>query len=286
MKISSILSRYDKGVSFEFFPPKTAKSKESLVRTIGALKKYQPLYVSMTYGAAGGTQDRTREAVDMLLKEKELLVMPHLTCIGAQKETIISLLGQYRQKGVENIMALRGDPPGGDSKFDFLKHKFHYARDLVVLIKKYGHFCVGVAVYPEGHIETSSLEEDIEHTKQKIDIGVDFAVTQMFFDNTYYYRMLERMRKKNINIPILPGIFPLTDIAKVKQFTSIARTTIPKDIEQAMERLSADPQDMRKAGIDFTIRQCRDLINNGARQLHFFTLNQPQVMTAILDAIK
>lgn len=285
MKISEILKKHKKGVSFEFFPPKTEKGKQALLTTVKALKERKPLYASMTCGAGGAIQDKSKEAVYMLLEEEELVVMPHLTCLKAQETDIRNLLEEYKQKGIRNIMALRGDPPQGVSDFDFSKQDFCYARDLVTFLKKGGDFCIGVAVYPEGHIETGSLEQDIEYTKQKIDAGADFAVTQMFFDNSYYYSLLERMRKKGINIPVLPGILPLTNIAKVKEFASVCRTTIPKDIEEKMGSLSLNPSDMEKCGIDFTIKQCQDLIKNGAQRLHFFTLNKPSVIKAILDAI-
>ncbi len=287
MKISEILKQYDRGVCFEFFPPKTEAGRKSLEAKIKALKEYKPLYVSMTYGAAGGTQDKTKDAVSMLLNEEELVVMPHLTSIGAQAGSIKNILDEYKEKGIENIMALRGDPPQGEEAGDFnpASRDFSYARDLVKFIKKYNHFCIGIAVYPEGHIETSSLEQDIEYAKEKIDAGADFAVTQMFFDNSYYYALLDRMEKKGISLPVLPGILPLTDVAKVKQFSSICRTTIPGKIEETMTRFAGWPREMEKAGIDFTIEQCRDLIKNGVKHLHFFTLNKPGVIKTILSAI-
>ncbi len=287
MKISEILKQYDRGVCFEFFPPKTETGRKSLEAKVKALKEYKPLYVSMTYGATGGTQDKTKNAVSMLLNEEELVVMPHLTSIGARAGSIKNILDEYKEKGIENIMALRGDPPQGEEAGNFnpAGRDFSYARDLVKFIKKYNHFCIGIAVYPEGHIETSSLEQDIEYAKEKIDAGADFAVTQMFFDNSYYYALLDRMEKKRISLPVLPGILPLTDVAKVKQFSSICRTTIPKKIEETMSRFAGRPSEMEKAGIDFTIKQCRDLIKNGAKRLHFFTLNKLEVIKTILSAI-
>jgi methylenetetrahydrofolate reductase (NADPH) len=157
--------------------------------------------------------------------------------------------------------------------------------DLVKLIKQYGHFCVGAAVYPEGHIETSSLDEDMEHTKMKIDAGADFAVTQMFFDNTYFYSFLDRMEKKGISIPVLPGIFPLTDINKVRQFASICRTKIPVHIEEAMVKVIDNPNEMEKIGLEFTIKQCQDLIDSGAKRLHFFTFNKPHIIDTIMGSL-
>ncbi|RKY68738.1 MAG: 5,10-methylenetetrahydrofolate reductase, partial [Candidatus Latescibacterota bacterium] len=191
-------------------------------------------------------------------------------------------------KGIENIMALRGDPPQDVSDFDPTIGDFVYGRDLVDFIKReFGeYFCIGVAVYPEGHIESSSIEEDMEYTKQKIDAGADFAVTQMFFDNRYFYQFIERAQKYGIRIPVLPGILPLTDVNKVKEFASICRTTIPTKIEEEMLRFENNPEDMKKVGLDFTIRQCRDLIKNGFKRLHFFTLNKSGVITKVLEAIK
>lgn len=285
MKITEILKVKDKAVSFEFFPPKSEKGRQSLSATVDILKTYNPLYASMTYGAGGTTQQRTKEAVSMLLEKKTLEVMPHLTCIGAKAAEVRDILDGYKHLGIENIMALRGDPPQGLSGSDFSARDFLWAKDLVKTIKEYGHFCIGVAVYPEGHIETDSLELDLEYTKQKIDSGADFAVTQMFFDNKYFYSLLERMRKAKINLPVLPGILPLTDVEKVKQFASVCRTTIPEYIEQTMQRYRHQPEDMEKAGIDFTIKQCSDLIANGIKRIHFFTLNKPKVITTILKGI-
>jgi methylenetetrahydrofolate reductase (NADPH) len=285
MKILDILKQRDSGVSFELFPPKTEKGKSALAATIPVLKKYNSLYVSMTCGALGSKQDKTKEAVDMLLDAGDLEVMPHLTCIDITPDVVTNILDEYKSRGVDNIMALRGDPPLDVKDFDFSKQSFSYAMDLVKLIKQYGHFCIGVAVYPEGHIETSSLDEDIEHTKIKIDAGADFAVTQMFFDNSYFYSLMDRMKKKGISIPVLPGIFPLTDINKVRQFASVCRTKIPANIEDAMTKASDNPDGMEKIGLEFTIKQCQDLIDNGAKKLHFFTFNKPHIIDTILGAL-
>ncbi|MFA6281615.1 MAG: methylenetetrahydrofolate reductase [NAD(P)H] [Candidatus Omnitrophota bacterium] len=285
MKIIDILKTHDKGVSFEFFPPKTEAGMSSLISTVKALKLHKPLYTSMTYGAIGSNQGRTKEATCMLMEEKELTVMPHLTCVGGDPDTIKALLNEYKQNGIENIMALRGDPPQGMSILDLKSQALCYAKDLVNFIKEQDHFCIGVAVYPEGHIETKSLDEDIEYAKQKIDMGANFAVTQMFFDNSYFYNFLERAGKKGIRIPVLPGIFPLTDIDKLKKFCSVARTTVPKKIEEDLSRFRNNPQDMEKAGIEITINQCRDLIKHGHKRLHFFTFNKANIIKAILKGI-
>jgi len=285
MRISEILKRNNKGVGFEFFPPRSQQAEESLRRAVAALAGYNPLYASMTCGAGGTDYARTSEAVDILLEHKPLVVMPHITCISVHSQTIKSILDTYKELGVENIMALRGDIVCGAETEVVSRRDFCFARDLVSFIKGYGHFAVGVAVYPEGHIETASLQEDLDYTKQKIDAGADFAVTQMFFDNSYYYEFIERARRQGINIPILPGILPLTNINKVKEFASICRTTIPRHIEETLERFSGQPQEMEKAGVEFTIKQCKDLLAHGVEQLHFFTLNKARVIKEILDAV-
>ncbi len=286
MKINEILKQKEKGISFEFFPPKTEKGRQSLSNTVELLKKYDPLYVSMTYGAGGGSQAQTKDAVSMLLESKELEVMPHLTCIGSCEKDIRAMLEAYKSQGIENIMALRGDPPIGVSDFNFNTKEYSHASDLVKTLKAYDYFCVGVAVYPEGHIESKSLDQDMDFTKEKIDAGADFAVTQMFFDNSYYYSFLERMEKRGISLPVLPGILPLTDVAKVKKFAKICKTTIPSDIALKMENARHDPVTMEKIGIDYTIKQCLDLKKNGVEKIHFFTLNKPEIITTIMDALQ
>jgi len=238
----------------------------------------------MTYGAAGGAQENTKESVQILLKEKSLIVMPHLTCVGQDQNSLEKLLSDYQASGIKNIMALRGDAPKGVSDFDFSKQDLCFALDLTKFIKQYGDFCVGVAVYPEGHIEASSLEKDLEYTKMKVDAGADFAITQMFFDNNYFYSFLDRMQEEGVTIPVLPGILPLTDINKVKQMASVCKTTIPREIELAMSGATSS-SDQEKIGIDFTIKQCRDLISKGIKRLHFFTLNKPELISSIINAI-
>ncbi len=286
MKIADILRRRTTGFAFEFFPPKTDIARQNFVATLAALKRHDPLYVTMTYGAGGKTREATREAVEILLKSGMADVVPHLTCVGAKKSEVRVLLDDYKARGIENIMALRGDPPDGVAGFDFKAQELAYGVDLVRFIKQHYDFCLGVAVYPEGHVETAGLDADLEFTKGKIDAGADFAVTQMFFDNRYYYSFLERAKRRGITIPIIPGIMPLTDVAKIKKMIAVCRTTVPEAIAQKMEARRDDPQEMSRIGIDYTIAQCRDLIKNGATRIHFFTLNQPETITRIVEALR
>ncbi|NOZ69958.1 MAG: methylenetetrahydrofolate reductase [NAD(P)H] [Deferribacteres bacterium] len=285
MNIGDILKSKDMGISFEFFPPGTGEGRRELLQVAQTLSKYSPMYVSVTYGAGGSTQDRTKKTLYLLKEETDLNLMSHLTCIGATREAMDILLKEYIEHGIDNILALRGDPPQDVEGFDFTKSEFHYARDLVRFIKKYERFGIAVAVYPEGHQEAPSLEADLEYTKMKVDEGADFAITQMFFDNRYFYDFLDRARQKGIDIPILPGIMPITDFAKIKKFASFCRATIPEEIEERMSNLADSPEDMKKAGLEITVKQCKDLLESGIRYLHFYTLNRADAVNAIMDAL-
>ena len=286
MKIIDVLSQRKNGVSFEFFPPKGSQGAGPFMEVVKELQRHDPLYVSVTYGAGGSTQARTRDTLLMIKKATNLNVMSHLTCIGATRESMDALLRDYMETGVRNILALRGDAPGNMRDFDPSRGQFRYARDLVEFIKGYGFFSTGVAVYPEKHPEAPSLEKDIEYTKMKVDAGADFAITQMFFDNGYYYDFMDRAIKHGINIPVIPGIMPVTDFNKIKEFCSFCNASIPEGLERKMLPVLESPEGIRKTGIEYVIKQCEDLLDNGVRYLHFYTLNRADAIGEILGALK
>ena len=285
MLIRDILKERDSGISFEFFPPKSEEGKASFMAVIRELRAFNPLYVSVTYGAGGTTQDRTYRTLRWLREETDLTVMSHLTCIGATRKAMDDLLRRYISLGVDNILALRGDPPKGVPDFDPLKGEFRYASDLVRFIKRYESFSIAVAVYPEGHQESPSLDKDMEYTKKKIDEGADFAITQMFFDNKYFYQFMERAERVGIKIPIIPGIMPIGDIRKIMEFASFCKATIPDSIIKRMEPYQDDQEEMKKIGIEIAIKQCMDLRENGVRFLHFYTLNRSDIVGSVIKAI-
>lgn len=285
MFIRDILKERDEGVSFEFFPPKTEEGRDDFLRVVKELSAFDPLYVSVTYGAGGTTQDRTYRTLKWLREETDLTLMSHLTCIGATKEAMDDLLRRYISIGIDNILALRGDPPKGVPDFNPLKGEFRYASDLVRFIRGYGCFSIGVAVYPEGHQESPSLDKDIEYMKKKIDEGADFGITQMFFDNRFFYEFMERVERAGISIPIIPGIMPIGDIRKIKEFASFCKATIPDSIMKRIEPFQDNPEEMKKIGIEIAIKQCIELRDNGVRYLHFYTLNRPDMVSSIIKAI-
>ncbi len=285
MRIREKFKERKQGISLEFFPPKSTGGQDAFMKVVKDLSVYDPFYVSVTYGAGGTTQDRTVSTLKWIKQETNLSVMSHLTCIGATRVSIDALLRDYRDHGIDNILALRGDPPRNAPDFDPARGEFRYARDLVEFIKKDSHFSVAVAVYPEGHGQSPSIEKDMEYTKQKIDAGADFGITQMFFCNRYYYEFMDRAERLGITIPILPGIMPIIDCGRIKEFAGFCNTTVPQDILDRMEPVMDIPEEMRKLGVEFAVRQCEDLIKHGVSKFHFYTMNRSDSVNEILQAL-
>jgi methylenetetrahydrofolate reductase (NADPH) len=248
------------------------------------LIKYKPTYVSVTYGAGGTTRDRTFQTVKELKEKYNLTVMPHLTCVAHDEGEIIELLDRYKEIGIENILALRGDRPKDNPKEGFCK----YAVDLIRLIKnQYGdRFCIGVACYPEGHQEAPSLEEDVKHLKEKIEAGGEFAITQMFFRNEDFFRFRELLEKHGIDIPIVVGIMPITNFKQIKKFADLCGATIPLDLAKRLSEVQDNPQEVYKIGVEYAIRQTEELLDHGVDGLHFYTLNKPDATRDIIEALR
>ena len=255
------------------------------MKVVHELRRYDPLYVSVTCGVGVSAQERTENALDWIREETGLTVMSHLTCLGATKERMDTILRRYAQNGIDNILALRGDAPINVADFDVSEGEFRYAKDLVEFISGYKKFSIAVAVYPEGHFESPDAEKDMEYTKQKIDAGADFGITQMFFDNRYFYEFMKRADNAGIRIPILPGIMPITDCRKIEQFANFCNATIPREIRKNMEPYQDKPEETLKLGIDHAIAQCDDLLRSGVRHIHFYTMNKPDAVSGILNAL-
>lgn len=283
MRIGQFIKTKGESLSFEFFPPKSELGEQQLFKTIDKLKSLNPTFVSITYGAAGGTFKNTRHIIRRIQQETSLVAMPHLTCVDQNRNELKAILKDYASFGIENVLALRGDPPVGTEKFNPLRGGFCYAKDLVKLVASLSAFSIGVAVYPEGHIESPNLEMDMYYTKQKIDAGANFAITQMFFDNRYFYDFLERIEKANIKIPIIPGIMVISDLDKINKFSQRCGATLPDNIMQRFEKISSMATEVRKVGVEIANEQCDDLLTHGIRYFHFYTLNQSDAVYQIVS---
>jgi methylenetetrahydrofolate reductase (NADPH) len=286
MKIDNILREKKRAISFEFFPPKTEQAEQTLFETIEKLSSFNPSYVSVTYGAGGSTRDKTMTIVQKIKQNSSFTVMPHLTCIGSDKKEIAEILDYYKSIGIENILALRGDPPMGVTEVPDVEDGFDYARDLVEFIETYGVFGIGAAAYPELHKESPNMEFDMIYTNDKVEAGAGFLITQMFFENRFFYSFLERADMMGIEVPIIPGIMPITDLKKIKQLSQMCGASIPHQLSELILKYGDSPEDSRKAGMEFTIEQCRKLIENDVRYFHFYTLNHWEAVSEIVKQLK
>jgi len=285
MKIRDFIKIQGKSLSFEFFPPHTPIGEDHLIERIRRFQAFNPSFVSVTQHAGENTLERTKRTVSDIQSETGLTVMPHITCADPRKPELRDVLNYYRDLGTENILALRGDPQEyGENVFD---GEFHYchASDLVEFIGANHNFCIGVAVYPEGHRESPNLAIDTAYAKRKIERGAAFGISQMFFENFYFYEMLDRFQQAGIAIPIIAGIMPITNFEKVEQFAELGGVDLPVTLVTTFEEID-DPRDVVKAGIDYATEQCRDLWDNGVRCFHFYTLNQEEAVTEILTNLK
>jgi methylenetetrahydrofolate reductase (NADPH) len=275
--------------SFEFFPPRTDEGVRQLFETVEALRPLAPSFVSVTYGAGGSTRTRTVELVTRLKRETEIEAVAHVTCVGASRDEIAAVLDEVAAAGIQNVLALRGDPPKGERTFTPHPDGFRYASELVAFIRSQGKrwsFCVGAAAYPEGHVETRDLALDLAHTRVKVDAGADFLVTQLFFENAHYWRFMDRARAAGIQVPILPGVMPLTNVEQIERFTAMCGAEIPPKLRAAMQVRRDDPESALQLGVAYAGLQCADLLRRGAPGIHFYTLNRSPSSRAILAALR
>jgi methylenetetrahydrofolate reductase (NADPH) len=274
--------------SFEFFPPKTDAGAAALERTIRELTDLAPSFVSVTYGAGGSTRQKTLELVQWIERETRLTAMAHLTCVGASAEEIGAVVDRLAGAGVENVMALRGDPPAGQERFQRHEGGFGFASDLVAFIRRrHGdRLCLGGAGYPEGHVECRELDRDIAHLKAKVDAGLDFVVTQLFFDNRAYFDFVARARAAGIRVPIVPGIMPIRNLASVERMTKLCGASIPPALYAELDRCRSDEAAVAALGVAHATAQCVELLHAGAPGIHFYTLNQSPATRVILTALK
>jgi methylenetetrahydrofolate reductase (NADPH) len=285
MKITDLFLSQEKTFSFEFYPPKDEISAVDFGINIGRLMKLSPSFVTVTYGAGGSTQERTFTLVDYLQNKIGLTTVAHYTCVNATREKVISDLNHLADMGIQNLMLLRGDPPADQGRFIPPVGGFSHASELIEFVDENYEFCKAGAAYVEKHPEAKSMEEDISHLKSKVRAGADFLVTQLFFQNKFYFRYMELARKAGINCRIIPGIIPLTSYTQIERFTKMSAAKIPADLVAQIEKHKKHPEKMYEIGIEYSIRQCKELLHKGAPGLHFYTLNKSRAAVEIFESL-
>ena len=279
MKISQILKTPQVKLSIEVFPPKKDMDYSKVQGAIDQLSKLSPAFMSVTYGAGGTNADNSAKIAVHIQKDLGVTSLAHVTCIGATPEKIDAHLAELKQGGVENVLALRGDIPPIEG-FQLTKD-FTHASDLAAYIKARGDFCIGGACYPEGHTESERREDDIDNLKKKVDAGAEFLTTQLFFDNNVFYNFMYRLRSKGVNVPVVPGIFPVTNGKQIKRTCQLSGTSLPARFKAIVEKFGSDPSAMLQAGIAYATEQIIDLIANGFNLIHVYSMNRPEVAEAI-----
>ncbi|MGQ4810013.1 5,10-methylenetetrahydrofolate reductase [Candidatus Entotheonellaceae bacterium PAL068K] len=282
MKIIELYHRQTPVISFEFFPPKTDRGMTNLFQTIQTLKALQPSFVSVTYGAMGSTRDKTVDLVRRLKHEAGIEAMAHLSCVGASKATITEVLEELRDADIDNVLALGGDVPKEVETEVPPAAGFTYANELAAYIKRMDHFCIAGACYPEGHIGAASKAVDLFYCRQKVEDGVDFLITQLFFDNRDYFDFVRRARAANITVPIVPGIMPITNFTQIKRFAQICGSKLPEQLQRELTPIEDDLPRVEAHGIAHATEQCRELLDAGVPGFHFYTLNKSEATSQIL----
>ena len=281
MKIIDKLKEDKIHISFEVFPPKTDAGFDKVLSATDQIAKLNPSYISVTYGAGGGTSKNTAKIASHIKEDLGVESLAHLTCASSTKEEVRNVIENLKQLGIENILALRGDLPKG---MEFPEgDRFHHANELVEEIKKHGDFCIGAACYPEGHPENEHKADDIKYLKQKVDAGVDFLTTQMFFDNDIHYNFLYRIREAGITVPVLPGIMPMTSASQMKRSQELSGTVFPRRFLALLDRFGDSPEAMMQAGIAYATDQIIDLLSNGVKDIHIYSMNKPEVAAKIME---
>ncbi|EOS41268.1 methylenetetrahydrofolate reductase [NAD(P)H] [Lachnospiraceae bacterium] len=281
MKIIDRLNEDKIHISFEVFPPKTDAGFDKVLDATDKIAALKPSYISVTYGAGGGTSKNTARIASHIKEDLGVLSLAHLTCASSTKEEVRSVIANLKQLGIENILALRGDIPEG--MIFPSEDRFRYAWELVEEIRKHGDFCIGAACYPEGHVENEHKADDIRYLKQKVDSGVDFLTTQMFFDNDIHYNFLYRIREAGITVPVLPGIMPITSATQMKRSQELSGTVFPRRFLALLDRFGGHPEAMMQAGIAYATDQIIDLLSNGVKNIHIYSMNKPDVAAKIMS---
>lgn len=283
MKIIDLFKRKKPVIAFEIFPPRQDVPLETLYEHLEQFEELKPDYISVTYGAGGSQKGRTLEIASRIKNNHGIESMAHFTCVGHSKEEIDMMLKSMHEKGLENVLALRGDPPTNQPDFDFNKNVYCYANELVEHIRKVNDFCIAAAAYTEGHVDCRRMKDDLLALKHKVDSGVDFLITQLFFDNRLFYDFVDRIQSMGVNCPVAAGIMPIFKADQIKSITARSGCSIPAKLVLMMDKYQDNPEDLRKAGIDYASQQIRDLVDNGVDGIHLYTMNRPKSTKDILE---
>lgn len=287
MRIDEILASGERPTfSFEFFPPRTPEGEDNLYRALAALRPLAPDFVSVTYGAGGSTRGKTLEIVSRIRDEIGLEAMAHFTCVGATVDELRSTLDEMSGLGFENVLALRGDPPQGQDEWTKTDGGLEFSHQLVELIERDYDLTIGAACFPETHIDATSSEDDLRYLKAKVDAGVSFLITQLFFDNALYYDFVERARAIGVDVPIIPGILPITNYKQLARITTMCGASLPEYVLGELDERQASDEAVAEFGVAYATMQCADLLAHGAPGIHFYTLNRSPATRAILSALK
>lgn len=284
MKITEKLLVKDSLISFEVFPPKTDSAFDSIEWTVRELAAFNPDFMSVTYGAGGGTSQYTTKIASLIKNRLDTTALAHLTCASTDKTRINEILDTLKENNIDNILAMRGDIPEGYTNPDGDYYK--YAYELVEKIRDYGYFDIGGACYPECHPECDNIEKDIDNLKNKVDCGVNFLITQLFYDNDTFYSFIDKIKNKGISVPVFAGIMPITNINQVKRIVSLSGTKIPLELNDILEKYGDNPAELEKYCLDFSIKQINDLLENGTDGIHIYTMNKPSTAKTVLKGIK
>ncbi len=284
MYISDILKNGGLNISFEVFPPKKTEMFEGVQAAVSELAKLRPDFISVTYGAGGGTSAYTADISAEIQDKHGITALSHLTCVASTKDEIDAISAKLREKGIENILAMRGDIPEDDKDFPNPQH-FRYACDLISRLKEKGGFCIGGACYPEGHIECPNMETDLNNLRHKVDCGCDFLITQLFFDNAAFFRFRDKCAAKGINVPILAGIMPVQNASQIKRMCALSGASLTPKFTKMVEKYQGDPPALLQAGIAYATEQMVDLISNDADGIHVYTMNKPHIAAKIMENI-
>ena len=282
MKIIDIIKRPKPSLSFEVFPPKTSQGFESVRKAVEEIASLGPDFMSVTYGAGGGTSDFTADIAADIQDKYGVPTLAHMTCVSSPKEKVRNVTDTLKAKGITNVLALRGDIPQG---FDLASADYHYASELIREIKERGDFCIGGACYPESHPESTDSFADLRHLKEKADSGCEFFTTQMFFDNSILYNFLYRARNAGIDVPVVAGIMPVTNAAQIKRIMAISGAALPQQFVRIVDRYGSDPAAMMQAGIAYATAQIIDLFANGVPAVHVYSMNKPEIARRIMENV-